>query len=131
MIDTSALVAGLVAEHEHHARARPELRGDLRVPVIVVAESFAVLRRAFGLSAATAGALLQRWTADADRLLPTTASATATIFARATELDLAGSVHDALVAQVCLDHGVALVTLDSRQHQLALALGADSRYLLA
>jgi len=57
--------------------------------------------------------------------------AVATIFARAVELDLAGSVHDALIAQVCADAEVPIVTLDGRQHRLALALGARSTYLLA
>lgn len=46
-------------------------------------------------------------------------------------LDLAGNIHDALVARVCHDHGVGLVTLDRRQHPIALALGAESTYLLA
>jgi hypothetical protein len=40
-------------------------------------------------------------------------------------------VHDAIVAQVCADHDVAMVTLDGRQHRLALALGVRSTYLLA
>jgi predicted nucleic acid-binding protein len=39
-------------------------------------------------------------------------------------------VHDALIAQTCLEHGVPLVTLDRRQHTVALALGVDSTYLL-
>lgn len=131
MIDTSALVAGLVAEHEHHTVARPELRSDLRLPVIVAAEAFAVLRRAFGLDARTAVGLLRPWTSDPARLLATSAAAARSTFARAAELDLAGSIHDALIAQVRIEHAVPLVTLDTRQHQLALTLGTDSRYLLA
>jgi predicted nucleic acid-binding protein len=47
------------------------------------------------------------------------------------ELNLGGDVHDALVAQTCIDHGTALVTLDRRQHRVALALGAQSTYLLS
>ncbi|MGI9015898.1 MAG: type II toxin-antitoxin system VapC family toxin [Euzebya sp.] len=131
MIDTSALVAALVAEHEHHDLARAELTSQTKVPVIVVAETFAVLRRAFGQTAAATGTLLGPWTGEDDRLLPTSASAVRATFARATELDLAGSIHDALIAQVCIENEVRLVTLDTRQHQLALALGADSRYLLS
>ncbi|CAN5265748.1 hypothetical protein BH23ACT9_BH23ACT9_14480 [soil metagenome] len=130
MIDTSALVAGLVADHVHHDLARLELRRGLRIPAIVMAETFAVLRRAFGQTAAGAESLLHPWSADVDAVLPTTAHAVRATFGRAAELDLGGSIHDAIVAQVCIQHDVPLVTLDTRQHQLALALGARSRYLL-
>ena len=37
----------------------------------------------------------------------------------------------ALIARVCAENDVDLVTLDARQHQIALALGARSTYLLA
>ena len=64
-------------------------------------------------------------------MLPTTASAVSAVVARAVELDLGGNIHDALIAQVCAEHDLPLVTLDGRQHRLALALGARSTYLLA
>lgn len=131
MMDTSALVAALIVDHEHHAIARAHLPADARLPAIVLAETFAQLRRTFGQSAAVATAVLRPWTNDAARVLPTTATAVLTTFSRATELDLGGSIHDALVAQVCADHRVPLVTLDGRQHRLALALGVKSTYLLA
>jgi predicted nucleic acid-binding protein len=63
-------------------------------------------------------------------VLPTTAAAVSTTFARAVELDLGGNIHDALIAQVCIEHESSLVTLDGRRHRLALALGADSTCLL-
>jgi predicted nucleic acid-binding protein len=129
-MDTSALVAALVADHEHHALARPHLAAGKSVAAIVLAETFAQLRRTFGQPAAAAAALLAPWSGDQRRVLPTTAAAVRTTFARAVELDLGGSIHDALVAQVCLEHEASLVTLDGRQHRLALALGADSTYLL-
>lgn len=78
-----------------------------------------------------AAALLRPWAGDPQRMLPTSADAVVAVLARAVELDLAGNVHDALIAQVCGDHGVPMVTLDARQHQLALALGTGSTYLLA
>jgi len=127
-MDTSALVAALVGDHEHHTVSRPHLSRDLRLPAIVLAETYAQLRRTFGQSAATASAVLRPW---ASRALPTTSEAVATVFARAVELDLAGNIHDALIAEVCADEGVPIVTLDRRQHRLALALGAKSTYLLA
>ena len=80
------------------------------------AQTFAQLRRTFGQSAATAAAVLRPWTSDTEHILPTTTMAVRGVFARAAELDLGGSIHDALLAQVCLDHDVPLSTLDGRQH---------------
>jgi len=71
-----------------------------------------------------------RWTGEGGRVLPTSATAVTAIFARAVELDLAGNIHDALIAAACIEHDSPLVTLDGRQHRVALALGADSTYLL-
>lgn len=130
MMDTSALVAALVADHEHHAIARPRLRKDGAVPAVVLAETFSQLRRTFGQTPGAAAELLRTWTGDPGRILPTTPSAVSTVFARAAELDLGASIHDALVAQVCLEHNLPMATLDGRQHRLALALGAKSTYLL-
>jgi predicted nucleic acid-binding protein len=130
MMDTSALVAALVRGHEHHARARAELPAVVSLPVIVVAETYSILRRAFGQPARVAVELLAPWSNSA-ALIPTSAKVMATALTRATELDLAGNIHDALIALACVEHGLPIVTLDSRQHQVALALGARSTYLLA
>jgi predicted nucleic acid-binding protein len=131
MMDTSALIAALIEDHEHHAIARRHLSPEARLPAIVLAETYSQLRRMFGQPAVTAVAVLRPWATDASRILPTTASALATVLGRAVELDIGGNVQDALIAQVCTDHDVPLVTLDGRQHRLALALGARSTYLLA
>ena len=58
-------------------------------------------------------------------------AAVSTVLGRARELELGGNVHDALIAQVCREHRVGLLTADVRQHRLALALGVDSTYLPA
>jgi predicted nucleic acid-binding protein len=131
VIDTSALLAALIADHEHHDLARPQLTGQAAVPAIVLAETFAQLRRTFRQPADIATRVLRPWIDDPVRILGTPADAVATVLRRAVELDLGGNVHDALVAQVCLHHGTPLITLDRRQHTVALALGADSTYLLA
>ncbi len=131
MIDTSAMVAALVASHEHHAIARPRLTAQLRIPAIVLAESFAQLRRTFAQTAETATFLLQAWTQNEDRILATSSAVVRSTFARAVELDLGGGIHDALIAQTCLEHDAPLCTLDRRQHRVALALGVRSTYLLA
>lgn len=131
MIDTSAMVAALVAGHEHHDVARRHLTATTRVPAIVLAETYAQLRRTFGQPALAAVQLLAPWAQDVEHVLPTTAAAVVTVFRKAAELDLAGNIHDALIAQTCLEHGVSLTTLDARQHTVARALSVDSVYLLA
>lgn len=129
-MDTTALVAALVADHEHHAVARAHLRPDAPMAAIVLAETFSQLRRTFAQPARSATTLLAPWTGAPSLVLPTSSAAVRDTFARATELDLAGSIHDALIARVHAEHDVDLVTLDARQHQIALVLGARSRYLL-
>lgn len=125
------MIAALVAEHEHHALARRHLSATGRIPAIVLAETYAQLRRTFGQPARTAAAVLRTWMGDSERVLPTSSAAVTSAFARAAELNLGGNIHDALIAIVCSENDVGLVTLDGRQHQLALALGARSTYLLA
>lgn len=102
MMDTSALVASLVRGHEHHARARAELPAVVSLPVIVVAETYSILRRAFGQPARVATELLAPWS-DPTALIPTSTDVMATVLARATELDLAGNIHDALIALACVE----------------------------
>lgn len=131
MIDTSALVAALVSDHEHHELARPRLAPIDRVPAIVVAETFSQLRRTFAQPAELSARLLARWWTDAERIVPTSSVALGVVLSRAGELDLGGNIHDAMIAQVCLENGLTLLTADVRQHRIALALGVDSTYLLA
>jgi predicted nucleic acid-binding protein len=130
MMDTSAFVAALVERHEHHDLARPHLRADMSLSVIVVAETYSVLRRVFGQSARVASQLVGPWASDS-LLVPTSARAMTTALARASELDLAGNIHDALISLAALETGASMVTLDTRQHRIALALGANSTFLLA
>ncbi len=130
MIDTSALLAALIEDHELHRVSRPALTASTRVPVIVLAETFSQLRRTFGQSARSASQLLAPW-ADPARLIPTTAEAAAAVLGRAAELDLGGNIHDALIAQACKEADVPLATCDGRQHRIALALGVRSSYLVA
>ena len=130
MIDTSAMIAALVAQHEHHELARERLTATTRVPAIVLAKTYAQMRRTFAQSAAAAARLLAPWTDNVKRVLPTTASTVVAVFRDAVELDLGGNIHEALVAQTCIAHGVTLTTLDARQHSIARALGGKSVYLL-
>jgi len=130
VIDTSALVAALVADHEFHGRVRPRLTSSTAIPAIVLAETYAQLRRTFRQSANAAAALLAPWSSRTDLILGAESAVVRTVFARAAELDLGGNIHDALVAAVCATNDVVLVTLDRRQHAVALAFGVDSTLLL-
>lgn len=131
VIDTSVMIAVLVATHEFHDVARPHLRSQSRVPAIVLAETYAQLRRTFAQTAEVAAGLLRTWTDDETRILRAEASAVRAVFVRAAELNLGGDVHDALIAQTCIWHATTLVSLDRRQHRVALALGARSTYLIS
>ncbi len=126
MIDTSVMVAGLVANHEFHTIARPHVAAAARgqVPGIVLAETWAALRRApWNLDARTVEAALAPWAGE-DRIVATPASAYAEVLRTGRSLNLGGNVHDLLIALTCREHGLPLVTLDRRQSTLAGRLAA-------
>ena len=133
MIDTSVMVAGLVTNHEFHALARPHVAAAVRgqVPGIVLAETWAALRRApWHLDARTADAALAPWS-DQRRIVATPPAAYTEILRKGRSLNLGGNVHDLLIALTCRDHGLPLVTLDRRQSTLAAGLaGLDTTLLL-
>jgi predicted nucleic acid-binding protein len=131
LIDTSALVAALLTQHQHHALARPHLPSEGPIPAIVLAETFAQLRRTFGLTAHAATTALSHWALAERRIAALPASGYAELFRVARPLQLGGNVHDALIAKTCSQLDLPLVTLDRRQHAVALALGVDSHYLLS
>ena len=133
MIDTSVMVAGLVTNHEFHALARPHVavaaRG--RVPGIVLAETWAALRRApWNLDARTVEMTLAPW-CDEGRIVATPTSAYTEVLYTGRSLNLGGNVHDLLIALTCRDHDLPLVTLDRRQWILAAELaGLESTLLV-
>lgn len=133
MIDTSVMVAGLVTNHEFHATARPHVAAAARGQVagIVLAETWAALRRApWNLDARTVETALAPWR-DEDRIVATPTSAYAEVLRTGRSLNLGGNVHDLLIALTCRAHGLPLVTLDRRQSTLAAGLaGLDSTLLL-
>lgn len=134
MIDTSVMVAGLVTNHEFHALARPHVAAAARgqVPGIVLAETWAALRRApWNLDARTVEATLAPWS-DEDRIVATPTSAYLEILRTGRSLNLGGNVHDLLIALTCRDHGLDLITLDRRQSTLASQLaGLETTLLLS
>lgn len=133
MIDTSVLVAGLVTNHEFHTLARPYVAAAARgqVPGIVLAETWAALRRApWNLDARTVEATLAPWSNE-DRIVVTPTSAYLEVLRTGQSVNLGGNVHDLLIALTCRDHGLPLATLDRRQSALAAQLaGLDTTLLL-
>ena len=100
MIDTSVMVAGLVRNHEFHSVARSYVVEAARrqVPGIVVAETWAVLRRTpWNLDAATVAETLAPWAADR-RIATTPASAYVEALRTGRSMNLGGNVHGLLIA---------------------------------
>ncbi|MFP5308719.1 MAG: PIN domain-containing protein [Actinomycetes bacterium] len=121
MIDTSVMVAGLVADHEFHALARPHVVAavESRVPGVVLAETWAALRRApWNLGVQVVDAALAPWRTE-DRIVATPASVYTEVLQTGRALNLGGNVHDLIIALTCRAHGLPLVTLDRRQSTLA------------
>lgn len=129
MIDTSVLVAGLIAEHEFHHLARPQIRKTDIVSGVVLAETFAQLRRTFRLDVEVALAALQPWIIDAGRVAVLSPGGYVELFARSAQLRLGGNIHDAVIAKTAGETGQELVTLDRRKHAIAIALGVPATYL--
>jgi predicted nucleic acid-binding protein len=124
VIDTSVLVAGLTENHEFHALARPSVvaAAEGRIPGIVLAEAWAVLRRApWNLDAATVTQALGPWMAD-NRIVATPEDAYVAVLRAGRSLNLGANVHDLLIAYTCASAGLPLATLDRRQATLAQTL---------
>jgi len=132
VIDTSVMLAGLVSNHEFHDLARPFVaeaaRG--RVPGIVLAETWAALRRApWHLDAETVEQALSPWASE-DRIVATPPFAYAQILRTGHSLNLGGNVHDLLIALTCADNDLPLATLDRRQATLARTIPGLETVLL-
>lgn len=114
------MVAGLVEQHEFHALARPYVvdAATRGVPGIVLAETWAVLRRGpWHLDAATVAQALAPW-AVVERIIATPPDAYAAVLRTGRALNLGGNIHDLLIAHTCAASGQPLATLDRRQAAL-------------
>lgn len=101
------------------------------MPAVVLAETYAQLRRTFGISAQVTQQTLSYWTTVEDRIATLPAAGYKQLFGQAASLGLGANIHDAVIAQTCAHFELPLATLDRRQHTLALAIGVQSTYLLA
>jgi predicted nucleic acid-binding protein len=121
MIDTSVLVAGLIPDHEHHRLARPHVvnASTAHVPGPVIAEAWAVLRRApWNLGPDAVAELLAPWR-DASRLIAPTPGTYADAIADARRHGSGAGVHDLVIAHICAAARTGLVTLDRQQAAVA------------
>ena len=133
MIDTSVMIAGLVDNHEFHSLARPHLVEAAAgiVPGIVLAETWAALRRApWNLAPEAVAQALAPW-ASAERSAETPAASYAHVLRSGRSLNLGDNVHDLLIALTCAAHDLPLATFDRRQATLARTVpGLPVRLLL-
>lgn len=124
MLDTSALLPALVANHALHLQARAHLPRpeEARLPGIVLAECYARLRQMpFRVSASTARDILAPW-ARADHVLSTPSHLYGQAIDAGPVHNLGGQIHDYLIVLTCVEHDCDLVTADRRQATLARAV---------
>jgi predicted nucleic acid-binding protein len=121
VIDTSVLIAGLNGDHRFHevARAQVAAAANGKVPGIVLAEAWAVLRRPpWNLDAASVQVALRPWMTE-ERVVATPAGEYVAALQQGRALNLGGNIHDLLIAYTCAAAGLPLATLDRRQATLA------------
>lgn len=126
-VDTSVVVAGVLAAHPRHDLARPVLARRPSVPLHALLESYAVLTRLpapLRLDPPTAWRLL-----DANfgkRVLDLSKAATTALLGRLALAGVSGgAVYDALVAETARRAGATLVTLDERARPTYRVVGVE------
>lgn len=127
LVDTSVAIALLVADHDHHAEISAALdKRHLGLSGHAAFETFSVLTRLPPPSRQTAMAAhrLMMFNFPGTRFL---SSAAATeLIAELARADIAGgSVYDPLVGAAAREHGLKLVTRDSRALGIYRALGVE------
>jgi len=131
LLDTSAAVALVVADHEHHRRLAAAVRGRrLGLAGHAAFETFSVLTRLpapLRRSPPLVRSILEDDFPDTRFL---SREATRALFGRLTELGLGGgSVYDALVGATAVEHGLRLLTRDRRAMPVYQALQVDLEVL--
>jgi predicted nucleic acid-binding protein len=130
-VDTSVVVPGLSAWHEHHESCRSVLDGQPRIVGHALVESFSVLTRLpapFRMPTQLASELLS--TNFDQPPLVLAAEDTARFVASLPQWRVVGgSVYDALIGATAAQAGAVLLTLDARAARTYQAVGADVRFL--
>lgn len=131
LVDTSVVVALVVADHEHHA-ATLEAVGARRLGLAGHAafETFSVLTRLPPPARRTPETVAEVITANFPENRYLSERATGQLFARLAAAGIAGgSVYDALVGATAAQHGIVLATRDRRALETYRALDVEVEIL--
>lgn len=125
LVDTSAAVAMLVADHEHHELTFDALSGrNLGLCGHAAFETYSVLTRLPGVQRLSAPVAQRLLTANFPHTRQLSAVAATALLASLSQHQLAGgAVYDALVAAAAVEHGLVLVSRDRRAAQTYQRLG--------
>lgn len=131
LVDTSAAIALIVADHEHHAQTRQALTGRvLGLAGHAAFECFSVLTRLPPPARLTASAASRVLAANFPKTQFLSAAAASTLFGALPGHSIAGgSVYDALVGACAREHGMRLCTRDRRALDVYRALDVDVELL--
>jgi predicted nucleic acid-binding protein len=132
LVDTSAAVAMLVADHEQHEQTFAALSGRrLGLCGHAAFESYSVLTRLPGVQRLSPPVARRLLTANFPQTRHLGAEAARALLAALSEHRIAGgAVYDALVAAAAVEHGLVLVSRDRRAAQTYQRLGARVELLV-
>lgn len=127
LVDTSVAVALVVADHEAHAQTASALSGtELGLAGHAFFETYSVLTRLPQPLRRGPGEVLEILSRGFPHNRFLDAERTLALTVRLAELGLAGgSVYDALVGAVSVEHGLPLVSRDTRAANVYRALGVE------
>lgn len=131
LVDTSAAVALIVADHEHHDATFDALRRRrLGLAGHAAFEAFSVLTRLPAPARRTPATVARLLAASFPHSRFLSAEATAMLLSRLDALGVAGgAVYDALVGATAAEHGLALATRDRRALETYRALDVEVEML--
>jgi len=132
LVDTSAAVAMLVADHEQHEQTFAALSGRrLGLCGHAAFASYSVLTRLPGVQRLSPPVARRLLTANFPQTRHLGAEAARALLAALSEHRIAGgAVYDALVAAAAVEHGLVLVSRDRRAAQTYQRLGARVELLV-
>jgi predicted nucleic acid-binding protein len=131
LLDTSAAIALLVQDHDHHESTFATLGGRrLGLAGHAAFETFSVLTRLPSPSRLVPSAAQRLLTANFPHSRFLGAEGTASLLASLADRGIAGgAVYDALVGATAIEHGLTLVSRDRRAWDTYRALGVTVRML--
>lgn len=131
LVDTSAAVALVVADHEHHRATEKALRGrQLGLAGHAAFETFSVLTRLPPPARRPGSVVAELLAANFPGSRHLSADGAASLLGRLTTLGIAGgSVYDALVGAAAAEHGIPLATRDRRALDTYRALDVQAELL--